>query len=229
MPPQPIAPLGDQLVRPLAGHQISLREHDQLGQQLQPGAVGAQLLPHRLVRRSGVLARDVDQVDQHAAALHVGEELVAEPGTQRGALDQAGDVGEDELALLGLERAEHRLDGRERVLGNLRRRPRQPSQKRRLAGVRLTYQAGVGEQLEAQLDPTGLALEPPLGKARRLAGGAGEALVAVASQAPRSHHGALAGLDQVVAAALEAVDLGAGRHQDQLVLPRAPCCCLPRP
>ena len=44
------------------------------------------------------------------------------------------------------------------------------------------------------------------------------------------HHGALAGLDEVVAAQLEAVDLGARRHQDRLVARRAPraAACLAR-
>ena len=41
-------------------------------------------------------------------ALDVGEEVVAEPGALAGALDQAGDVGDDELALVGVEHAEHR-------------------------------------------------------------------------------------------------------------------------
>ncbi len=227
---QPIAPFGDQLVCPLPGHQVPLREHDQLGPKLQPGAVGAQLLPHRLVRRDGVLARDVDQMDQHAAALHVSEELVSQPRALRGALDQAGDVGEDQLAVVELERPEHGLDGRERIGGDLRRGPRHPSQKRRLACVRLTHQAGVGQQLEPQLDPAGLALQPPLGKAWRLTGRAGEALVAVAPQAPGRDHGALSGLDEVVLTQLEAVHLGSRWHQDRLVARHAPraAACLSR-
>ena len=39
------------------------------------------------------------------------------------ALDQPGDVGEHELALAVVDRAEHRLDGRERIVGDLRRAP----------------------------------------------------------------------------------------------------------
>jgi hypothetical protein len=37
-------------------------------------------------------------VQQHAAALDMAEEAVAEAGALMGALDQAGDVGEHELA-----------------------------------------------------------------------------------------------------------------------------------
>ncbi len=151
-----------------------------------------------------------------------------QPHALRGALDQAGDVGEDQLTVLGVERAQHRLDGRERILGDLRRRPGEPSQKRRLSGVRLAHETRVGEQLEAQLDPARHAFEAPLGEARSLAGGAGEALVAVATQPAGRHDRALAGLDQVVAA-LERLDLGAGRHQDLLVPAARPVLLLAPP
>ena len=44
-----------------------------------------------------------------------------EPGALVGALDQARDVGDHELAVVAVERAEHRLERRERVGGDLRR------------------------------------------------------------------------------------------------------------
>ena len=59
-------------------------------------------------------------MDEQARALDVGEELVAEPGAAARALDQAGDVGEDELAVVGVERAEDGLERRERVVADLR-------------------------------------------------------------------------------------------------------------
>ena len=47
---------------------------------------------------------------EHARALEVGEELVAEPDALARALDQPGHVGDDELAPVGrVDRAEHRL------------------------------------------------------------------------------------------------------------------------
>ena len=49
-----------------------------------------------------------------------------EAGARGGALDQPRDVGEHQLALAVVDRPEHRLEGRERVVGDLRRRPRQP-------------------------------------------------------------------------------------------------------
>ena len=92
-------------------------------------------------------------MQQEPAALDVGEELVPESGSLGRALDQAGDVGEDELALAVVDRPEDRLERRERVVGDLRRGPRHPRQQRRLAGVRQPDQAGVGEQPQVQLDP----------------------------------------------------------------------------
>ena len=53
-------------------------------------------------------------------ALDVGEELVAEPRALGGALDQARDVGDHELAaLVVLDRADRGLERRERIVGDL--------------------------------------------------------------------------------------------------------------
>jgi hypothetical protein len=75
----------------------------------------------------------------------VREELVAEPGAAARALDQPRDVGDHELALLALERPKDRLERGERIARDLRRRPRDPREQRRLAGVREPDQPGVGE------------------------------------------------------------------------------------
>ena len=83
----------------------------------------AQLGLDRLVvlHRVGAVERlQVEHVHQQAAALDVGEELVAQPGALAGALDQPGDVRHHELAVAALERAEHRLERGERVVGDLR-------------------------------------------------------------------------------------------------------------
>ena len=75
------------------------------------------------------------------------------------ALDQPGDVGQHGLAVLALDRPEGRRDRRE---GS--RRPSAPPasacQQRGLARVGQADQPGVGEQLQAQLDPGLLALVP---------------------------------------------------------------------
>ena len=88
-----------------------------------------QLRTHRLVVASAGRPprRQLDQVDQHPAALDVGEELVPEPGPPRGALDQPGNVGDHQLPVLAVDRPQHRRERRERIVGDLRRRPGQPS------------------------------------------------------------------------------------------------------
>ncbi len=164
------------------------------------------------------LRADLEQVDEHAAALDVGEELVPEAGAVGGALDQAGDVGEHELALAVVDRAEHRLDRRERIVGDLRCRPRQPPEQRRLARVRQADEARVGEQLQVQLDPARGAGQPALGEARRLLGRRGEALVAVAAEPARRDDRPLAVGDEVEALAVEALDRRPRRHEDDQVL-----------
>ena len=45
-----------------------------------------------------MLAGAVDQMQQHAAALDMAEEPVAEAGAFVGALDQAGNIGQHEFA-----------------------------------------------------------------------------------------------------------------------------------
>ena len=204
---------------------------DQLRQPLQAGAVGLQLGPHGLVvgDRVAFHRREVDEVDEHRAALDVGEELVAQPGALGGALDQPGDVGDDGLAVLAFDRPQHRRERRERVVGDLRRRPRQPPQQRGLAGVRQPDQPDVGEQLQPQLDPVRLALGPVLGEARRLPGRGREALVPVAAAAAVRDHRPLPRLDQVDRAAVDAVacvPAGTGITRSS---PRAPCRLDPSP
>ena len=120
-------------------------------------------------RVGAVERRQVEHVDEQPRALDVREELVAEPRAVARALDQPGDVGDDELALGALERPEHRLERREGVVGDLRRRAREPRQQRGLAGVGQADEADVGEQLQRQLEPALLARQPALGEAGRLA------------------------------------------------------------
>ena len=95
------------------------------------------------------------------------------------AFDQPGDVCDDELAAIrGLDRAEHRRERRERILGDLRPRVRDPCQERRLAGVRQADEGRIREQLQPQLDHALVAGHADLGVARRLTSRRCEALVA---------------------------------------------------
>ena len=122
---------------------------------------------------------------------------MAEAGPRRRPFDQPGDVGEHRLAVLAFDRPQRRRQGREGIVGDLRRRPGQRAEQRALARVRQPDQADVGEQLQPQLDPVGLALGAFLGEARRLPHRGREATVAVAAATALGDHRALAGLDQV--------------------------------
>ena len=74
---------------------------------------------------------------------------MAEPDALARALDQPRHVGDRELAPVGrVDRAEHRRERRERVVGDLRLGVRDPAQERRLARVREAEERRVGEQLE---------------------------------------------------------------------------------
>ena len=154
-------------------------------------------------------------MDEQPRALEVGQELVAEAGAGAGPLDQSRDVGDDELAILGVEGPQHGLERGERVVGHLGVRPGQAAQKRRFARVRKPDEPHVGQQPELERDPSLLARQPALGEARRLMGGAGEALVAPPAGATARNHRPLPGLGQVVRRAV-GFDQGGrpGRHAD---------------
>ncbi len=186
--------------------------------------MGGQLGPDGLVvaDRVAVERRDVDEVDEHRAALDVGEELVAEAGALGSALDQPGDVGDHRLAVLALDRPQRRRERREGVVGNLWRRPGKAAEQRGLAGVGQPDQADVGEQFQLQLDPVGLAGGAVLGEARRLPGRGGEALVAVPAATAVGDDGALPNLDQVERAAVDRHRLGPGGDRNHGVLPPPP-------
>src|SRR3546814_8707702 len=65
----------------------------------------------------GVFAARVDQMQQHATTLDMAQEAVADAGAFGRALDQAGDVGDDELPLVPRHhaRSEERRVGKEWV------------------------------------------------------------------------------------------------------------------
>ena len=85
------------------------------------------------------------------------EEAVADAGAFGRALDQPGNVGEDELAPLVADDAELRAERRERIVADLGGGVGDRVEEGRLAGVGQADQADVGEQLQAQPDPHLLA------------------------------------------------------------------------
>ena len=82
-----------------------------------------------------------------------------------------------------VDHAEVRVLGRERIIGDLRRGPRQPAEQRRLARIRQADQADVGDHLQFEDDPAFLARLAGLAFAGRAVGRGGERLVAVAALA----------------------------------------------
>ncbi len=181
------------------------------------------------VRIRGELGREVEHVHEQARALDVREEVVAEPRPVARTLDEAGDVGDHELALLslcpeGYPAPEHRRERRERIARDLRRSAREPREQRGLAGVWQTHEADVRQQLELQPQPTLLARQTTLCEVRRLACGCGKALVAPPARATLGDHGALAGRQQIPATsahiAVGALHLCARRdaHEERLTV-----------
>ena len=107
-----------------------------------------------------------------------------EPDAFAGALDQAGNVGNRQLAAVGrVDGSEDRLERGERVLGDLRPRVGDAPQKRGLARVGQSGQRCVRHQLEPELERPLLTWQPGLGKARRLPRRRREPLVPTAPRA----------------------------------------------
>ena len=102
-------------------------------------------------------------------ALEVGEELVPEARAVRRTLDEAGHVGDGELARVRpVDHAEDRLERREGIVGDLRLRVRDASKERRLAGVRQAGERRVDDELQAELELRLVAGQARLRETRRL-------------------------------------------------------------
>ena len=162
-------------------------------------------------------------MDEDPRPLDVAQERVAEAGAARRALDQAGDVGDRRPSLVVLAEvhdAEVRLEGRERVVGDLRLRRGQRREERGLAGVRQPDEPDVGDEPQLQAQPALLAGFALLGVLGRLVGRGLEVRVAEAAAATAGDHRLLAGRDEVgeERARLVVEDGGPGRDvEDQVV------------
>jgi hypothetical protein len=165
----------------------------------------------------------VDQVDQRGRALDVAQEAGAQARAFRSALDQAGNVGDDE-ALVGrqVHDAEVRGQGRERIVGDLRLGGAGGGQEGRLARVGQADQADVGDQLQPHPDPAFFAFLAGIGVFRGLVDRALEVQVAPAAVAALGQQQARARVvevgDQGFLVLFE--DLGADRDLQQHVVAR---------
>ena len=223
----------------LVRRDIGLATHDDTGAFEELGPVGgelgqqdAQLRVRRLPAQVG--RAEIEQHDEDPGALDVAEELVAQALAFRGALDEAGDVGHDELGAVAPgtqpDHSEMRLQRGERVVRDLRLGGRHGRDQRRLPRVGEPDQRHVGHQLELHVQPELLALLALLGERRRPPAVGEEARVAPPALAPLGHHEAGALRCQVAhhgaARSRTTVPTGTGTTRS---LPRAPCRLDPEP
>ena len=190
------------------------------GLSVEPMAVGFKFAAHESVGLAGILAGAVDQMQQHVATLGVAEETVAQAGALMRALDQPGQIGEHEFALVDAHDAELRVQRGERIAGDLRLGGADRGQEGGLAGIGQADDAGVGDQFEAQPDDALDRRLARIGVARRAVGRRLEARVAEAAIAAGEDDDALADRgeigDQRLAVLL--IDLRAGRDLEHRVL-----------
>ena len=134
-----------------------------------------------------VEGRDVDDVQQQARAREVAQELVAQPGAFGRALDQSGNVGDDEAPVLGhAHHAQVGVQGGEGIVGDLRAGGRYRADEGRFAGVGHAQQADVGEQLQFQAQFARFARLAQGALARRAVGAGLEMQIAQAAFAARA-------------------------------------------
>ena len=132
---------------------------------------------------------------EHARALDVAQELVAEAGAGVRAVDEAGNVDHHERLFVGdAHDAELRLERGERIVGDLRARRRNDREQRRFARVGNADDAAIGEQSQLETQRGTLSRLAVLGEVRRLTDAGREMLVAETAAAAFRRDDALAGL-----------------------------------
>ena len=144
------------------GNEVDLVQHEPARLLQQRRIVAAELRDDGpcVADRIGVRIerRDVDDMEQHARALQVAQELVAETCTVGRSFDEAGDVGDDEAApVVDADDAEIRRECGERIVGDFGPRGRYRADERALAGVRHAEEAHVGQHPELEMQPPLLA------------------------------------------------------------------------
>ncbi len=125
--------------------------------------------------------------------LDVAEELVAQAVAGVRPLDQARDVGHDEVLVLGDDGTQVGILGGEGIIGDLGMGPGDPREQRGLAGVGQADEPDVGDDLQLQDDPALLAGMPLLDLSRRPIGRRLEVGIAVAAPAAPGHDHLVAG------------------------------------
>ena len=120
-------------------------------------------------RVAALTACRVNQMQQQSAAINVAQEVVAQTGTLARALDNARNVGHDEVLLL-TDRNHTKVGHQSRkvVVCNLRARRRDHAQQRGLADVREADQTDIGQQLQLKDNVALDTRQTRLGKTRCL-------------------------------------------------------------
>ena len=131
-------------------------------------AVGGKLVLHGFVCRRDVLSGAVDQMQQRAAALDMTEKTIAEADPLVRALDQAGNVSDNDLVVIDAGDTELRHQRGEGIVGDLGASPADRGEKCRFTRIRQPHQTDIGDQFEAQPDPMLLAGAAIVGTTRRL-------------------------------------------------------------
>ncbi len=148
----------------------------------------------------GVRVAPVHDVDEHARALDVPEEGVAEARAARRALDEARDVGDrgpPAVVRAQLHDAEVGLERGERVRRDLRGGRGQRREQRRLAGVGEPHEADLRDQAQLQAEPPLDARLALLRVAGRLVRRGREVDVPEAAAPAAGDHRGLPGRDEV--------------------------------
>ena len=117
-------------------------------------------------------------MQEEARALGVPEELMPQALALGGAGNESRQVRDDEGAVhVHTHDAELGRRGRERVVGDLRRRRADARDERRLAGVRKADDTDVGEELQLESQPAAVSGTSQIRLARRAVGGRREARI----------------------------------------------------
>src|SRR5437667_7568694 len=146
--------------------------------------------------------RDRDVTGVQTCALPISEELSAKARAGVGALNQSGNICNDETFLIGrsanYNHAEIRLQCGERIIGNFWPGGRNAGNQSRLANVGISDQSHIGEQLEFQAINALLSWTAVFVLARSLMRGSRKPGVAASASATASNDDALIGLREVV-------------------------------
>ena len=149
----------------------------------------------------GIAARragHVNEMHEHLRPLDVPKKLVPEAVAFVRALDQPGDVCDDEAAIVAQrDDAQVWHERGERIVGDLRARGGDPRDQRGLAGVGESNQTHIRDQLQLQAKQLLFAVFARLGPSRRAVGGRHEAGVAATAATAFGDQHALAFLGEI--------------------------------